>query len=283
MNVSLDKIHEIISKSDHVVVLSGLDIVLESGLNGVRAEHIAYDIEQKYGYANDEIITSMFYSRRVDLFFKYYKEIILNKELKPTPVHQGIAKIQDANRLDAVITRTTYSLHKKAGCKNVIELHGSVEENACPNCGKIFGSEYIRKAAAIPACDDCGIPLRPGFALLGETVDNGKMTKASNAVEDADVLLVIGAGLNSSLCRHLLKYYKGNKLIVLGREESMGDEKADYQAYGNLGEMLTELTKDLPVSKVKRETEEEKDKKDKKDKKDSSASKTEKPSKEEKK
>ena len=255
MNTSLDKIHEVISKSDHVVVLSGLDIVLEAGLNGVRGEHIAYDIEQKYGYANDEIITSMFYSRRVDLFYKYYKEVILNKELKPTPVHEGIVKIQDANRLDAVITRTTYSLHKKVGCKNVIELHGSVEENSCPNCGKIFGSEHIRNAASVPVCDDCGIPLRPGFALLGETVDNGKMTKASNAVEDADVLLVIGAGLNSALCRHLVKYYKGNKMIVLGHEEAMGDERANYQAYGNLGEMLTEITKDLTVSKVKRTSE----------------------------
>lgn len=256
MNASLDKIHEIISKSDHVVVLSGLDVVLEAGLNGVRGEHIAYDIEQKYGYANDEIITSMFYSRRVDLFYKYYKEIILNKELKPTPVHEGVVKIQEANRLDAVITRTTYSLHKKAGCKNVIELHGSVEENPCPNCGKVFGSEHIRKATGVPLCDECGIPLRPGFTLLGETVDNGKMTQACNAVEEADVLLVIGAGLNSALCRHLVKYYKGNKMIVLGKEESLGDEKANYQAYGNLGEMLTEITKDLTVSKVKRTKEE---------------------------
>lgn len=261
MNANLDKIHEVISKSDHVVVLSGLDVVLEAGLNGVRGEHIAYDIEQKYGYANDEIITSMFYSRRVDLFYRYYKEIILNKELKPTPVHEGVAKIQDANRLDAVITRTTYSLHKKAGCKNVIELHGSVEDNSCPNCGKIFGAEYIKNAPSVPLCDECEIPLRPGFTLLGETVDNGKMTQASNAVEEADVLLVIGAGIDSALCRHLVKYYKGNKMIVLGKEESLGDEQADYQAYGNLGEMLTEITKDLPVSKVKREKEEKKDEK----------------------
>ncbi len=252
MNSSLNKIHEIISKSDHVVVLSGLGVVLEAGLNGVRGEHIAYDIEQKYGYANDEIISSMFYSRRVDVFYQYYKDIILNKPLEPTPVHEGIMKIQEANRLDAVITRTTYSLHKKAGCECVIELHGSVEENPCPNCGKIFGAEYIKKAAGIPLCDECGIPLRPGFTLLGETVDNGKMTMACNAVEEADVLLVIGAGLNSALCRHLLKYYKGNKMIVLNDEESIGDEKANYQAYGNLGEMVSEITKDLTISKVKR-------------------------------
>lgn len=252
MNSSLNKIHEIISKSDHVVVLSGLGVVLEAGLNGIRGEHIAYDIEQKYGYANDEIISSMFYSRRVDVFYQYYKDIILNKPLEPTPVHEGIMKIQEANRLDAVITRTTYSLHKKAGCESVIELHGSVEENPCPNCGKIFGAEYIKKAAGIPLCDECGIPLRPGFTLLGETVDNGKMTMACNAVEEADVLLVIGAGLNSALCRHLLKYYKGNKMIVLNDEESIGDEKANYQAYGNLGEMVSEITKDLTISKVKR-------------------------------
>ena len=57
-----------------------MNITYDIGLNGVTAEHIAYDIEQKYGYSNDEIASSLFYTRRAELFFKYYKEVILNIE-----------------------------------------------------------------------------------------------------------------------------------------------------------------------------------------------------------
>lgn len=270
MDPILTKIQNVLNGSDHIVVISGLEVDLESGLNGVRAEQIAYDIEQEYGYSNDEIVSTEFFSRRTDAFYKYYREIILNKELEATPVHQAIAEIQDAGRLDAVVTRTVYSLHKVAGCENVVELHGSVEENHCPNCNKIFGSKYIRSAKGVPSCDECGIPLRPGFTLFGERVDNGKMTQASNAVENADVLLIVGAGLNSALCRHLLKYYSGNKMIVLNVQESVGDERADYQAYGNLSDMMTEIVSGLKKAEKKKaaksETEEKKtDRKEEKD------------------
>lgn len=281
MDPILAKIQKMINESEHVVVISGLEVVLEAGLNGVRAEQIAYDIEQEYGYSNDEIISSEFFSRRVNTFYDYYKKVILNKELETTPVHQSIFEIQEAGRLDAVITRTVYSLHKLAGCENVIELHGSVEENRCPNCNKSFGSAYIRSAKSVPVCDECEIPLRPGFTLIGEMVDNGKMTKASNAVEKADVLLIVGAGLNSALCRHLLKYYSGNKMVVLNVEKSVGDDKADYQAYGNLSEMMAEITKDLQaVKKPKKESETDKktgesEKKDKAGKKEENVNKDE--------
>lgn len=243
MNPILDKIKKIIKDNENIVVVSGLGVVREAGLNGVRAEHIAYDIEQKYGYSNDEIISSEFFARRVELFYQYYHEVILNKEkLEPTPVHEGVSKLQKAEKLDAVITRTVYQLHQKAGCDKVIALHGSVEDNRCPVCGKVFGSEFIRKAKGVPVCDVCSVPLRPGFTLLGEMVDNGKMTEASNAVEDANVLLIVGASLNSALCHHLIKYYTGNKMILLNTKETVGDERADYRAYGNLSEMFAYIT-----------------------------------------
>ncbi len=259
MDPILAKIQKVLNESEHIVAISGLEVVLEAGLNGVRAEQIAYDIEQEYGYSNDEIVSSEFYSRRVDAFYKYYREIILNKEAVPTPVHQKIAELQRAGRLDAVVTRAVYSMHKQAGCENVIELHGSVEENRCPNCNKTYGSEYIRTAQGVPVCADCGIPLRPGFTLSGEMLDNGRMTKACNAVENADTLLIVVAGINSALCRHLLKYYSGNRMILLNVRETVGDDRADYQAYGNLSEMMTAVTEGIqPVKTQKADADTEK-------------------------
>lgn len=242
MEQVIEKMRDIIRGGGNIVVFAGMNITYDMGLNGVTAEHIAYDVEQKYGYSNDEMASSFFYARRADLFYKYYKEVILNIDAPhPSAIHYGIYKLQQCSKLNAVITRSVYSLYKKAGCSNVIQLYGSVDENICPRCKKMYDSGYIKHAKGIPVCEQCGIPLRPGFSLLGETLDNGKISKASNAVENADILLVLGAGVNSTLCRYMVKYYNGDKLLLLNDKEKVGDEQADYRAYGNIGEMFAQV------------------------------------------
>ena len=81
-----ERIKEIIDKSRNIVVLSGLNTMRETGLNGVRAEHLAYETEEKYGYSNDEIVSSAFYARRSDIFYDYIKNVTINKEAVPTVV-----------------------------------------------------------------------------------------------------------------------------------------------------------------------------------------------------
>ena len=242
MDQILENMRNIIRGGGNIVVLAGMNITYDIGLNGVTAEHIAYDIEQKYGYSNDEIASSLFYTRRAELFYRYYKEVILNiDDPQPSSIHYGIYRLQQCSKLNAVITRSVYSLYKKAGCSNVIQLHGSVDENICPKCKRMYDSGYIKHSKGIPVCEQCGIPLRPGFSLLGEVLDNGKISRASNAVENASILLVIGAGINSPLCRYMVKYYKGDKLILLNDKERIGDERANYRAYGNIREMFAQV------------------------------------------
>lgn len=253
---TLDQIKQIVADSKHITVVSGLEISKAAGLNGVRSEDIAYDVEQKYGYSNDEIVSALFLSRRVDIFFDYYRNIILNKfPMTPTKVHEGIALLEKAGKLDAVVTRSTYNLHQDAGCRKVIALHGSVEENKCPNCGKIFDSAFIKKSTSVPVCDECQVTIRPGFVLMGEMVDNGKMSKACDAVENAEVVIVVGASANSTLCRHLLKYYTGKKLILLNVKETHGDEKIPYRVYGDLCEMFSYIVEGIEPVIEEEETE----------------------------
>lgn len=242
MDQVLEKMRNIIRGGGNIVVLAGMNITYDVGLNGVTAEHIAYDVEEKYGYSNDEMASSLFFTRRAELFYKYYKEVILNIENpQPSSIHYGIYRLQQCGKLSAVVTRSVYSLYNKAGCSNVIQLHGSVDENICPRCKRLYDSNYIKYAKGIPVCEQCGVTLRPGFALKGEVIDNGKISRASNAVENASILLVIGAGINSTLCRYMVKYYKGDKLLLLNDEEKVGDDRANYRAYGNIREMFAKV------------------------------------------
>ena len=73
-------------------------------------------------------------------------------------------------------------------------------------------------------------------------IDNGRLTKASNAIEYANVLLVAGVSLNSLTWANMLRYYEGDKLVLINTEEKSGDERANYRAYGNLSEIFEYIT-----------------------------------------
>lgn len=243
MGQELEKIRSIIRDNENIVLIGGSEMMRETGLNGTRAEHMTYEVEEKYGYSPEEILTSMFLSRQTKIFYEYMKDVMFNKEdVEPPDSFKAAAELERRGKMTAIVTRMVYSLFQKAGCQNVVELYGSVEENCCPACGKKFSSKYLKKAEGIPACDNCGVPLRPGFSLFGEMLDNGRLTKAVNAIEGANVLLVAGTSLNSMTWTNSLRYYSGDKLILINTEEKDGDEKANYRSYGNISEIFRFIT-----------------------------------------
>ena len=264
MEQNIKKIREVIKKSNNIVLVSGSEVAREAGLNGLRAEHMVYDIEQKYGYSGEEIVTSQIYSRQVNLFFDYYKDVILNREEpKDTTVFDVAAKLEKKKKLTGIVTRMVYDCYQQAGCKNVVELYGTVEENRCPVCGKIFDSHYIKKAKGTPKCDKCQVILRPGFSMFGELIDNARLTKAVDAIEGADVLLVVGLSLKSQAWQTMLRYYEGDKLILINTQENVGDERANYSAYGSIADIFSEIAKDIEEEEKKEKKVEKKNERNK--------------------
>lgn len=243
MNQVLDSMKRVIEENENIVLVSGSEVIREAGMNGVRAEHMLYEIEEKYGHSGEEIVTAPFLTRQSEKFYDYYRDVILGKEeVKLTNVYKAAAAMEKAGKLSAIVTRMVYSAYQKAGCENVIELYGSAEENHCPVCNKVFDSSYIRKSKGVPKCDVCEVMLRPGITLYGEMINNTRLTQAVNAIEGANVLLVVGMSLNSLTWANTLRYYEGDKLILLNTKENSGDERANYRAYGNLSELLSYIS-----------------------------------------
>ncbi|MEE3393672.1 MAG: Sir2 family NAD-dependent protein deacetylase [Lachnospiraceae bacterium] len=246
MNVTFEKIRSLFDESEHIVLLAGSDMILEAGLNNILAENIPYDVEEKYGYSSDEIVTESFLTRRVDLFYDYYKNVILGSgKERPTLAIRCIKELQDEGKLDCVITKSVYEIFQRAGCRNVININGSVEHNKCPSCGKEFNSAYIRDSKGIAVCDKCKVPLRPGFSLIGEMIDSGRYADCINHVTKADTIVVAGCKLQSTVFRNLYQYYTGNRIILINTQEYVGDEAADYRIYGNISRIFGEVFKDV--------------------------------------
>lgn len=234
---------EILRNSRYTVVLSGVEMLSENGYPLLRDGDESYDIENEYGYSFEEIFSSGFYSARKELFFRFYKEVILKAvETPPGKGFQCMKKLQDQGLIHGVITRRIAGLEERAGMHNVVNLKGTVYRNTCPNCGREYSMEYVRDSKGVPLCEKCLVALRPGVCLFGEMIDNGLMTRAAEEISKAEVLMVLGTSLDSPLCKQMLQYFKGNTLILVTTgTERYSDRQADIVVHGRSDEFLESI------------------------------------------
>lgn len=233
---------QILRDSRYTVVLSGAGLMAESGYPLLRDGRESYEIEEKYGYSYEEIFSSAFYSARKELFFSFYKEVILKAaQLPPGKGFYALKTLQDYGLVDSIITRRIAGLEDRAGCRNVVNLKGTIFDNTCPVCGRSYPVEYMRDAKGVPLCGRCMVAIRPHVCLFGEMIDNGLMTRAAEEVEKADVLLVLGASLASPLCSRLLQYFRGTELILVTEKEHYSNERADIVISGRSDEFLCSM------------------------------------------
>jgi len=220
-------IRRILEKSKYTVAMCGTDMMKESGMPSLRAPEIAYEVEKKYGYSPEEIFSSVFYVNRTETFFKYYREEMLKPPLTPSDGFYALAELEQRGKLQCSITNNVHNLPGRAGCKKILNLHGTVYDNECPRCGRKYTMEYIRDSKKIPLCEKCMVPVRPKVLLFGEQVDNQIMTAAVEEISKAEVLLLLGTTINSGLCERYVKYFEGEKLIIINRQSHFLDTKAD--------------------------------------------------------
>lgn len=235
----IDKVRSLIHDCNNIMVLSGLKMDFECGLDGMRGENIVFDVELEYGYSPEEIMTEKFLRNRVEIFYRYYKNKVLTLEqMNPSPAHYALADFEKQGKLLGVITRSTYGLHQMAGIKNVTELHGSVQHHFCPKCNKDYNAEYVLKSEGIPYCMECNVALRPGVALFGEHLDNGVASKCAVAVEHSSLLIIAGSVYDAYLARMFLPYYKGKELIIINDDKTVCDSMATYILNGKCKDIL---------------------------------------------
>ena len=236
---------QVLRESRYTVVLSGVELMKESGYPLLRDGDESYEIEEKYGYSFEEIFSSSFYSARKERFFRFYKEVILKAaEIPPGQGFYDLKQLQDYGLIHSIITRRIAGLEDRAGCRNVFNLKGTIFHNTCPNCGREYPMEYIRDAKGVPLCEQCLVAIRPDVCLFGEMIDNGLMTRAAKEIEKADVVLVLGSSLHSPLCSQMLQYYSGTNLILVTESEHYSDQQADIIVYGRSDDFLRRLNEE---------------------------------------
>ena len=237
----IELLKKILDESFCTVILCGSGIMEEHGYKGIKNLEKAYEIEEKYGESPEELFSSVYYNTRPLEFFDFYRNEILQGDREPSDTFKVAARMEEQGKLHCIITANMYEYPQRAGCKNVINLHGSVYNNCCSHCGKKFPLEYVKMSKKIPVCDECGHVIRPQVSLFGEMMDSQIMTKATWEIENADVLLLVGTSLESEVFSKYINYFEGRKLVVIHRNVHHTDDQADLVIWDEPKTVFTKL------------------------------------------
>ena len=227
-----------ISESKNIVFFGGAGVSTESGIPDFRGVDGLY--HQKYDFPPEEIISHRFFRSHPEEFFKFYKEKMLPLGFEPNITHRVLARWEEEGRLSAVVTQNIDGLHQKAGSKKVYELHGSVLRNYCQRCGKFHSAEFVKNSEGVPKCE-CGGTVKPDVVLYGEGLDEKTMYDAMMAIYKADLLIVAGTSLTVYPAAGLVRFFQGDRLVLINRDATPYDRYANLVFHESLGDIFSQL------------------------------------------
>ena len=234
----IEELKEIINKSNNIVFFGGAGVSTESGIPDFRSKDGLYN--QKYKFPPEEILSHTFFMNNTEEFYKFYKDKMNSLKYEPNITHIKLAELEKQGKLKAVITQNIDGLHQKAGSKNVFELHGSVLRNYCMKCNKFYDGEFIFNSNDIPRCT-CGGIVKPDVVLYEEGLDDYTVMGAIKAIQNADLMIVAGTSLTVYPASGLLNYFKGKNLVLINRDVTSYDKKADLVINESLGKVFSNI------------------------------------------
>ena len=234
----IDTLKNWVAESRRIVAFTGAGVSTGSGIPDFRSVDGLYN--QKFEYPPETIISHSFYERDPEYFFRFYREKMLPLGFEPNITHRVLAKWEQEGRLSAVVTQNIDGLHQKAGSKTVYELHGSVLRNYCTRCRKFYPAEFIRDSAGIPRCT-CGGIVKPDVVLYEEGLDQETIEKSVMAIRAADMLIVMGTSLTVYPAAGFINYYRGNRLVLINRDATPYDDRADLVLHESLGAVFSQM------------------------------------------
>lgn len=240
----LHKLRNIIDDSDNIVFFGGAGVSTESNIPDFRSDKGIYNTKSKYQYPPEIMLSHTFFKDHTEEFFSFYRDKMIYKNAKPNKAHLALSKLENMGKLKGIITQNIDGLHQMAGSKNVIELHGSIHRNYCISCGKFYPLDYIlNNKDIVPICSECGKVIKPDVVLYEESLDMANIENAVRLIKKADVLIIGGTSLVVYPAANMINYYKNNKLVLINKEETSQDGRADLVIHSPIGEVLSQVVK----------------------------------------
>ncbi len=236
----IETLNQMIQSSSRIVFLGGAGVSTESGIPDFRSENGYFTALKEFGEPPEVLLSHDYFMEHPDKFYQYYRKYLMVTNAKPNPAHYGLVKLEKQGKLAAVITQNIDGLHRIAGSKTVLELHGTIYRNFCIECNRIYKISEIQKQTGIPHCS-CGGIIRPDIVLYNEDLDSYILNSAKVYVQTADMLIVGGTSLAVYPAAGLVNFYFGKKLVLINKSETPYDHAANLIIRRPIGEVFQEL------------------------------------------
>ena len=236
---ALRRLADLIESSRRIVFFGGAGVSTASGIPDFRSSQGLY-AEDFEGLSPEMILSKSFFYLQPERFFAFYRRHMLYPDAKPNAAHRYLYELERRDKLRGIVTQNVDGLHRLAGNIRVYELHGSVYENHCTECFASYPMEAILRSEGVPRCS-CGGVIKPGIVLYGEGLEPNVCIGARREIRTADTLIIAGTSLAVEPAASMTEDFRGRHLIVINREPTPADSRAELVIRGDVAEVFARL------------------------------------------
>jgi NAD-dependent protein deacetylase/lipoamidase len=240
----IDLVRRWVHAARRIVVLTGAGISTESGIPDFRGPQGVWTKNPKA----EKLSNIHYYMSDPEVRRLAWQQRLVHPAWHATPNsgHRALADLEGAGRLHALITQNIDGLHQRAGNspEKVIEVHGTVHEYICMNCGNRGPMqvvlERVRAGEEDPPCTDCKGILKSATISFGQHLVPEVIERAMDAATEADLFLAIGSTLQVYPVAGAVPCAKsaGARIVIVNAEPTGFDEVADVVMRERIGDAL---------------------------------------------
>ena len=243
MDKDIRELKDCFNLSKNIVAFTGAGLSTESGIPTYRGRGGLWTKYDPMKYANIN-----YFLKDATYYWEFFRDIRYKIIIsaKPNKAHYFLVELEKQNKLKHVITQNIDGLHKIAGQKRVIELHGNTREIVCMDCNKTLTMDEaftLLKNQLPPRCTHCKGILRPNTVFFGESLPQKELDKAISVSKKCDLFLVLGSSLVVSPASHLPQIAKenGSLLAIINIDSTPFDDVADIVIHDAASKVLSDL------------------------------------------
>jgi NAD-dependent deacetylase len=174
---TIHRIAKLLAVSRSVLFITGAGISADSGLPTFRNNGLPYNIDcTEDGLCVERALSGDLFDDHPELTWKYLAQIEHTcRGAKCNRAHEVIVEMERHFERVWTLTQNVDGLHRAAGTRNVIDVHGDLHNLRCPRCRHREKVPDYGGLALPPLCPTCASPLRPDIVLFGETLSPEKL------------------------------------------------------------------------------------------------------------
>ena len=264
---------EFLRRHSRVFVLTGAGVSTASGIPAYRDASGAWKHSRPMDYRDfvgDHQARQRYWSRSYLGWQRF-------RQARPNAAHRALARLESSGRVAHTVTQNVDGLHQAAGSRELTELHGSLANVVCLDCGDISprlamqerllqanpalaemsaemapdGDAWLdgfdTRSVSVPDCESCGGMLKPTVVFFGETLMPGSAERCNRSLANSDAMLIVGSSLmvysGFRLVRDAAR--AGLPIFLLNRGKTRADDLISQRLAADCGPALAEAADSL--------------------------------------